>query len=110
MTDAPSIIEQRLPYADVAKLDGQPYDQLPNRPGPRVELPPMVAYGGQIVLLRGWRRASGSWWAHLARLTISQSTGARRATLDDLHVAAAEVIPLPGQDYRRVPREYHTHP
>ncbi|MBG0831665.1 hypothetical protein HS041_28450 [Planomonospora sp. ID67723] len=109
VTDAPSIIERCLPYADVAELDGQPYDQLPHRPGALLMLPPLVAYAGQVVLLRGWRHARGSWWAQLARLTVGERDDKRRAVLTDLHVAAAEVTPLPGQNYAHVPRTHHSH-
>ncbi|MBG0831874.1 hypothetical protein HS041_29625 [Planomonospora sp. ID67723] len=89
ITAAPAVIDQRLPYADLAELDGQPYNQLPHRPGALLTLPPMVAYAGQVVLLRGWRHARGSWWAHLARLTVGERDDKRRAVLTDLHAAAA---------------------
>ncbi|GIH97933.1 hypothetical protein ACFFMN_05240 [Planobispora siamensis] len=107
ITAAPSVIEERLPDSDLVELDGQDYDFLPRRPGALLALPPLVAYAGQVVLLRGWRQAAsngGSWWAHLARLNLGERDGRRRAALVDLQVAAAEITPLPGQDYARVPR------
>ncbi|GIH97623.1 hypothetical protein Psi01_82530 [Planobispora siamensis] len=45
-----------------------------------------MTYAGQVVLLRGWRRAvtdGGSWWTRLARLNLGERDGQRRAVLTD---------------------------
>ncbi|WP_329431078.1 hypothetical protein OG339_48815 (plasmid) [Streptosporangium sp. NBC_01495] len=110
VTDPPATPERRLPYADLAELDGQSYDRLPGRPDTVLALPPLVARGGQLAMLRRWRYGGSSWWAHLTRLTVGESAGARRAVLIDEQVAAADVAPLPGQDYRHVPRDRLGHP
>jgi len=105
VTDPPSIPERRLPYADLGELDGQSYERLPGRPDMLLALPPLVACDGQVALLRRWRYGGTSWWACLTRLTVGESASARRAVLIDQQVAAADVIALPGQDYRHVPRD-----
>ncbi|GGS98571.1 hypothetical protein GCM10010156_65880 [Planobispora rosea] len=69
-----------------------------------------MAYADQVVLLRGWRQAvmpqGSSWWAQITRLTVNESAASRRAVLTDRQVAAAEITPLPGQDYAHVPRAH----